>query len=256
MTRVVLTQPQPRAARLAAWLGERQHETLELSTRRLVRLAQVPAPDAILASLPGRYDWVVFVSPGAIEMALGDALPAKSWPRAVGVAVVGPGSARALAERGVAPPVARLVSPAGPPYDASALLATPPFDAPAGLRVLVVNGEGARVDWLQALRGRGATVDQLRVYRSEPLPVAPQVLQRLREWAGADGRVVFVFTAVDAVRAADALLAGAGLRDWAHAQPVLAVHPRIAAALSELRWTAVRLVEPGDQALLAGIESI
>ncbi|HWS75445.1 MAG TPA: uroporphyrinogen-III synthase [Quisquiliibacterium sp.] len=256
MTRVVLTQPAPRASALANRLRARGHEVVPIISRRLVRCAQAPRPAEFVASLPGACDWVVFVSPGSIGIALEDddeAVP--PWPADVGIAVVGPGSAQALAELGIGPPRVRVVVPGAAPYDAAALLATAPFDAPAGLRVLVVHGERARTDWHEALRQRGAVVRGLAVYRSEPVRADSATVGQLRDWCVAGAPAVFVFTSVDAVLDCDALLAAESLDGWARAQPALAVHPRIVAALAQRGWEAARLIEPGEPALLAGIES-
>lgn len=256
MTRVVLTQPAPRVSRLADRLRASGHEPLALGQRRLVRSATAPEPRSLLDAIGAGYDWVVFVSPGAVGAAFdGLADPAARWPDTAGAAVVGPGSAQALAERGIAPPRVRVVHPAAAPYDAAALLRTPPFDRPESLRVLVVHGEGGRTGWIDTLGARGARVDVLRVYRSEPVPVDPAAVDRLRGWAGGDAAAVFVFTSAGAVRECEALLAAQGLASWAHAQRALAVHPRIVAVLQECGWRAAALVEPGEQALLAGIES-
>lgn len=256
MTRVVLTQPAPRVDRLAERLRARGHDAVALASRRLVRCADAPEPAALVDSLAGRYDWVIFVSPGAVALGLGGAEgPARRWPESVGIAVVGPGSAQALAQLGLAPPRVRIAAPGCAPYDADALLATPPFQAPAGLAVLVVHGEQGRGDWLDELRARGAGVDRLVLYRSEPASVAPATLERLRSWAADAMSATFVFTSVGAVRDCARLLAAESLSGWARGQPALVVHPRIAAALSELGWQAVRLIEPGEPALLAGIES-
>lgn len=256
MTRVVLTQPAPRVARLVDRLRARRHEVLALGQRRLLRCEDAPAPAALIDTIAAGYDWVVFVSPGAIGFALdGLTEPAACWPRTAGVAVVGPGSGQALAERGIAPPEVRLALPGSAPYDAAALLGTSPFDRPAGLRVLVVHGERGRTDWIDTLRARGASVDRLRLYRSEAALPDPVAVARLCEWAGEDAAVVFVFTSAQAVHDCEALLAARGLAGWAHGQRALAVHPRILDVLGQCGWQALELIEPGEQALAAGIES-
>nr|WP_281381475.1 uroporphyrinogen-III synthase [Quisquiliibacterium transsilvanicum] len=251
-----MTQPAPRVDRLAARLRERGHEAIALPLRQLVRCADAPEPAALVDALNGRYDWVIFVSPGAIALGLGGAHgPARRWPDSVGIAVVGPGSRQALAEAGLASPRIRIVAPERAPYDADALLASAPFSVPSGLAVLVVHGEQGRSDWLDELRARGARVDRLVLYRSEPVPPATATVELLRGWATGGAPATFVFTSVDGVRDCARLLATQSLARWACGQRALAVHPRIAAALSELGWQAVRLIEPGEPALLAGIES-
>ncbi len=252
MTRVVLTQPNPRVERLAQRLRERGHEVHVLPLRRLVSLARRAPVAAALASLAER-DWVVFVSPGAIEVAF-QALPG-AWPVAVGIAVIGPGSAQALAEYGIVDGDTRVVCPHSAPYDADALMRIAPFDQPGGLRILVLNGIRGRVDWIEALAGRGAQVERVPIYRSESVPLAPGGLAPLRAWARERLDAVFVFTNADVAREIDEALVRGRMKTWARAQSALAPHPRIVERLRELGWRAARLIEPGEQALLGAIES-
>ena len=252
MTRIVLTQPRPRIERLGKRLSARGHEVLACPMRHLVGLCERPAVREALESVPRR-DWVVFVSPGSIDACA--ALLARPWPERVGIAVIGPGSADTLAEHAITPGEGRLVRPASPPYDAQSLLRTAPFDAPAGLDILVLAGEGGRTDWVEELARRGALVERVAIYRSDRVAPTEEALRTLRRWAGEGAPAVFVFTTGDAVRELGDALAGAGLGRWAHAQRALAPHPRIVSMLVERSWAGARLVEPGERALLAAIES-
>jgi len=253
VTRVVLTQPLPRIERLAQRLAERGHEIAPCPLRRLRSLAADPRVAATLGSIAER-DWVVFVSPGAIEVALRDRGPAP-WPGATGIALIGPGSEDALAEYGIAASQVRILRPARAPYDADALMRLAPFDSPQGLRVLVLAGNAGRTDWIDALRERGASVQRVAIYRSEALVPGADVLARLRRWSRQAAAVVFVFTTLDAVRELEAALARARLRGWARRQRALVPHPRIAATLAALGWRTVETIEPGERALIAALES-
>lgn len=250
MTRVVLTQPIPRVRGLAARIRLHGHQALELPVRRLRPL---PAGAGWAVELPARYDWVIFVSPGAIEIALAGF--AGAWPESVGIAVVGPGSASELARHSCIGAGVRIVQPGVAPHDAEALLQTPPFDVPRGLRVLVLRGVSGREDWLARLRGRGAQVEVRALYETVREPVAPQALACLVQWAAEDVPVVIAVTSVDTVDSLERLLAGRDLLRWARTRTVLTQHPRIAQALRERGWSGVRSVAPGDDGMLAGIES-
>lgn len=252
MTRIVLTHAHPRVERVARRLRERGHEVLACPVRTLASLAGKPRAAAALADA-GERDWIVLVSPGAIDAALGELRA--PLPESVGVAVIGPGSAQALAEHGIAPPRYRIVVPRAAPYDAQALMATPPFDAPQGLRVLVLNGTRGRRDWIDALAARGAQVERIAIYRSETTGVDPGALARLGEWSREPDRALFVFTSTDAVREVDGALERVHIGDWARAQPAVAPHARIVGALRERGWRAARQIEPGERALLGAIES-
>ena len=83
------------------------------------------------------------------------------WPARV--AAIGPATAAAL---GGAPLVVQPVAGAS----SEALLALPEFASVAGLRVLVVCGEGGLDQIETGLRARGAEVERAEVYRRVPLP--------------------------------------------------------------------------------------
>jgi len=252
VTRVVLTHAAPRVHRLAQRLGEAGHDVIALPLRRL-RPLDGAEPWCHAGGGLAHWDWVVFVSPGALEIAL-DALDV-AWPPSLGIAVIGPGSAEALAAHERAPVQAPVACPATPPYDAAGLMREPPFASPAGLRVLVVRGERGRDDWIDALRARGAAVEVRALYRMEPQPPDAGGLARLRAWAADGAAADFVFAGVETVIAVDALLGEQGLRDWAHGQRALAVHPRIAESLRARGWRRTQALEPGERGLLHGIES-
>ncbi|MBP8305750.1 MAG: uroporphyrinogen-III synthase [Burkholderiaceae bacterium] len=250
--RVVLTQPLPRVAALAQALRQRGHEVLELPVRRLESLAGQPAVSSLLGNL-FTFDWVVFVSPGAVDAAW-SALP-EVWPPGTGVATVGPGTEAALLAHGFDPAVLfePLVRPRRAPFDAAALLSEAPFATPAGLRILVVRGEMGRDDWIDTLRESGACVDVVAVHRSHVLALGEAASRQAAAWLAEAARlpVVFVFTAQDAIDTLDKALPAAG-RDRARA---LAVHPRQVASLRKCGWSRATEMHPGESGLVAGIES-
>ena len=252
MTRVALTQPAPRAHRLATLLHDRGHSVAVLSCQRIDVLT---GPEHTVSPLHdlARFDWVVFVSPGAIAVAL-DGL-AGPWPAGTGIGVIGPGSALALAEHGLMSPAVRVVVPAAPPYDADALLRQAPFDAPAGVRILVLRGERGRTDWIERLRAAGASVQARSVYRTVSVQPDQAAIRAVADWSVQPQPVIFVFSSVDGIGAVSVLLRARGLLEWACTQPAIVLHPKQAAALGELGWRHVDTVAPGEQSLLAAIES-
>ena len=250
MARVLLTQPDPRVRRLAEALIARGHEACALPMRQLVPFAHGGTWARDLAL---RHDWVVFVSPGAIEIALERFVG--PWPTSVGIGLIGPGSAAELRRHPCVGPGVHMVQPSTAPFDADGLLGVAPFDAPAGLRVLVLRGATGRNDWLDTLRERGATVELLALYETRTVPHDPQAWARLAQWAEGDLPVHFVVTSVEGVAQLEIALAGRGLSSWARSQPVLTQHVNIARALRAHGWANVRQIAPGDEGLYAGIES-
>ena len=253
MTRVVLTQPAPRVSAVALALRARHHEVVELPFARLVSLLDQPAVAQRLAALDS-YDCAVLVSPGAVEIVCA-ALPA-GWPANVALAVVGPGSLAALREHGIDDARYRIHRPALPPFDSQALLREPPFDAPSGLRIVVLRGAQGRTDWIDTLRQRGAQVDAVPVYRSEPVAPLPDAADRIAGWADQRRPVAWIFTSVDAVQRCADWLSQTGRADVIGRQSAFALHPRIVQALGQHGWRQPRLIEPGEAALAAALEFV
>jgi uroporphyrinogen-III synthase len=251
--RVVLTHPAPRCAALAASLRQHAHRVLELPLRRLEPRTDDPHTLAQLDALAS-FDWLVFVSPGAVGAAV-PVLAARrpGWPRQ-GIGLIGPGTEAALRSAGLRPPPGcRWVRPERAPYDAQGLLGQPPFDAPAGLAMLVIRGERGRDDWIAALRERGARVEVAAVLRAEPIAPDPVGLDEAGLWLvqAGDEPVAFVFSTADAIDRLDPLLP----REGRAAAMALAVHPRLVARLHELGWSRARLLEPGEAGLRLALES-
>ena len=251
MARVVLTQPWPRVRGVEQRLRALGHEPLAVPLSRIVELVGDPRVAGVAARL-AQFDWVVLVSPAAVAAAA--RLAAGRWPAATGIAVVGPGSLQAIAECAMPIDPERVLRPAGPPFDADALVDTPPLRAPRGLRILVLRGEGGSEGWIERLRAAGARVETCEVYRREPLEPSGATLEALRALLEGSPAPVFVFTQREAVDRSDATRERAALAGRAHASPALAIHARIAAALRARGWIDVRAIEPGDRALAAALE--
>jgi uroporphyrinogen-III synthase len=118
-----------------------------------------------------------------------------------------------------------------------------------------VRGEAGRRDWIEQLRTRGAEVDVVSAFRSEPVEPGQAELEELARWAGADAPAAFVFSSVDSIDATLALLARQGTIAWATRQLALVVHARHARRLDEAGWRATRLIEPGESMLVQALES-
>jgi uroporphyrinogen III methyltransferase/synthase len=251
--KLVLTHPEPRNARVAERLCARGVDVVLLPARRLVPLGRAAIDRDHPLNRLAEYRWVVPVSPGAVEAAL--AQRAGDWPRTTGLAVVGPGTAAALARLGLAAPAVRVVCPASAPYDADALLALPAFARGAGARVLVLRGPSGRDAWVDTLKARGFEVDVVQCYRSEAATPSAGARARLQDWAAHDRQVGFAFSSIDAIDATLLLLAEAGLRAWATRQTALVLHPRHVAHLAKIGWTRTVQIEPGEVGLVQALES-
>jgi uroporphyrinogen III methyltransferase/synthase len=273
---VVVTRPAGQSRQLTEAL---QAAGLDVLSFPLLAIGPA-ADDAPLRAALARLDifaLVVFVSPNAITYAL-DALAGvqgasvAQWPAQVPVAVVGPASVAALAERGITPPACRVIAPAGAAangqgaddaapeaealrFDSEALWARLGPAALAGKPVLIIRGNGGR-DWLgDRLREAGAQVEAIEAYqRTLPEPSAMQwqaVRDNLRPGAAPHA---WLLTSSEAVRNLDALARqhlspeeDATLRQV----QCIAPHARIAEQALALGFPHILRAAPGDAGLLA-----
>ena len=250
---VLVTRP---AREAAAWVRQLQARGLQAAALPLIEIGPVAdtrARDACLAQLQSldahHYDAVMFVSANAVQLFLP---PGMAWPqhRPVRAWSPGPGTARALLDRGVPP--GQLDSPpeqAGQ-FDSEALWQIVAPQVRPGHRTLVVRGQdgpaspqgqgrGHGRDWLaRQLQAAGGEVDFVAVYaRHAPRWDAPR--QALAEAAARDGSV-WLFSSSQAVQHLQQRLPGV---PWQGARAV-ATHPRIADAARAAGFGVVRLSRP------------
>lgn len=288
---VVVTRPAGQSRQLTEALQAAGLDVLGFPLLAIGPAADAAPLHAALARLD-QFALVVFVSPNAVAYAI-DALAGvqgrevHQWPVDVPIAVVGPASLSALAERGLASPACRLIAPDGvriagtaaqaasaaqegtqgvegaegvevadaPRFDSEALWAQLDVAALAGREVLIVRGNGGR-DWLaEKLVKAGAAVTAVEAYhRSLPVPGSMQwkaVRDGLKPGATPHA---WLLTSSEAVRNLDTLARQyltlhelAALRDV----QCIAPHARIAEQAAVLGFTRVRRAAPGDEGLLA-----
>jgi len=157
---VAVTRPRAQAAGFAARVREAGATPILLPT---LAIEPVDVDEAARARLvPDAFDWTIYTSANAVESSL------LQLPRPVRtrVAAIGRGTARALADHGVA--VHAMPTSTS---DSEGLLALEPFMAAAGRRILILKGEGGRTLLREELERRGATVVSGDLYRR--VPAAP-----------------------------------------------------------------------------------
>jgi uroporphyrinogen III methyltransferase/synthase len=165
---IVVTRAREQSSELAGRLGALGAAIVELPAIRCVPV-DFAVPDLT------RYTWLVFTSANGVDAFFDRGLePAGLDARALAglsIAVIGPGTAAALARRGLRPDLvpARFV--------AESLLDA--FPAGAG-RVLLARAEAARDVLPDGLATKGYDVDVLAVYRTEPVPPDAEALERVR----------------------------------------------------------------------------
>ncbi len=172
--RIVVTRAREQASELRVRL-----ETLGAAVVELPTIEVQP----VEFSVPPleEYSWLVFTSANGVRAFFDEGLAAAGLDtRALGgvrVAAIGPGTASALAARGVRPDVVpeRFV--------AESLLEAFPAPARAGEAVLLARAEAARDVLPEGLTEQGYRVDVLPVYRTVRAPVDPDQVQLVRDGA-------------------------------------------------------------------------
>src|SRR5262245_15849038 len=166
--RVAGTRDSGQVGRLRSVLVDEGAEVIEVPA-----IAVVDAPDggeALRAAMRDLWDWVVVTSPNGAERAVA-AAGGRAAAHAVRWAVVGPGTAGALAAHGIRPALVpdRFV--------AEGLLEGFPRPPAGGEgRVLVAQAEAARPVLVEGLRDAGWEVAPVVAYRTEPLIPTPEQL--------------------------------------------------------------------------------
>lgn len=202
--------------------------------------------DAIARLVPDDYDWTIYTSANAVEYSL------RELPRPVRtrVAAIGRATARALEERGI--PVQAL--PAGA-SESEGLLALECFAAPAGLRVLILKGQGGRTLLREELARRGAVVVTGDVYRRAAAVAEDAALDEI-DAAGGRGPIVVALTSGESLAA---LLDSIPDRRLPRLRDCVLLVPgeRVAAAARQLGWRGPLLVAGGaeDTAMAAALVS-
>ena len=177
---VVVTRAPHQASDLVGRLRAEGAATVEVPTIDVVDPVDGGASLAEAADRLSSYQWVVLTSANAVDRLFGVLRDARAFG-AARVAAIGPGTADALARRGVA---ADLVPER---FLSEGLLEAFPDPPPAGGAVLVPRAAVARDVLPDGLRARGWVVDVVDAYRTVPLVPPPEVLARI---AAADA-VVF-----------------------------------------------------------------
>jgi uroporphyrinogen-III synthase len=199
--RVVITRPRAQAGALAEKLSALGAQPIVFPTIEIAPMEDAGPLEAALRQLD-RYQWVVFTSANGVA-AFWERLNGGAGGAAAGLrfAAVGPATARALEKRGA---TAAFIPEE---YVAESLAAG--LGDVAGRRILLPHAELAREVLADELRARGATVDEIAVYRTLPAAPDPAGLAELKR-----GVEALTFTSGSAARnfAALAGLPAAGPR--------------------------------------------
>lgn len=221
--RILVTRPAGRAGPLLDQLRSLGATPIAFPVIRIEARRDLSPLDDALGRLEV-YDWVVFTSAQAVEIAW-DHLPAPGGAerlRARRLAAIGPATAEALAARGAPPTLV--------PDEFVAEAVGEGLGDVDGLRILLPRAEGAREVLPEELARRGAQVDVIPIYRAVAAVPEASALEELRQ-----GIDVLTFTSPSTVRAFAEIVSAAGLDPLRlPGDPVCAcIGPITAAAASE-----------------------
>lgn len=237
---VLVTRPERQSDTLCRLIRAEGGLAEPLPTIAIEGLEDAPARIAALGRL-AHFDAAVFVSANAVAQAWPHLEPVRTAGTTSMIAV-GPGTARALRERGV--DQVRIPDDGA---DSEAILRLPELLSPAGKRVVIFAGVGGRTHLPDTLRSRGADVAVVEIYRRTVPRAVPESALRLI----LDGGVhAITGTSSEGLRNLyrDMLTpaAAACLRPALH----VVSHPRIAQAARDCGATDVLLSDAGDDAIV------
>jgi uroporphyrinogen III methyltransferase/synthase len=220
--RIVVTRATQQAPALSDRLRELGANVLEMPAMQFARLDLAPLREAIQSL--STYDWLIFTSQNAVsifwEQLLGESRDARALA-GLRIAAVGPATAGALLEHGIAVDVipSRFVAE-------GLLERMQAREDVAGKKILYITAEGARDILPQGLMEIGADVMMVQAYRSLPDGEGAERLTRAIEGGKVD---LVTFTSASAVRGyIDAVGEELALR-----VPAVSIGPQTSAALRE-----------------------
>jgi uroporphyrinogen-III synthase len=265
--RILVTRVQPQAQAWVDLFSAQGHDALALPLIEVRSLADKTEVHAVWQRLQS-YAATMFVSRHAVDYFFREYAAIDHflyWDRAIKIRAwsTGPGTAHALAEKGIPAHLIDSPSEQAGQFDSEALWQLVQAQVHAGDKVLIVRGDSAAADgvslvgdtgvgrdWLaQRLTDAGVKVDFVVAYqRGAPVWGAHQ---RAFAAAGAADGSVWLFSSAEALVHLQALLPG---QDWSAARAV-ATHPRIAAAARAVGFGVVAQARPVFADVLASIES-
>lgn len=245
--RILVTRPAGQAETLCAAISACGGEAVRFPVLQISAPADTRELAAACEALD-HFDMAFFVSPNAIQHALGHILARRSWPTGLAVATVGESSARALHERGFDAVIAPLSG-----FDSESVLALPEFSAQAiqRRRVVIFRGDGGRELLGDRLTELQAYVTYVRCYHRSRPELDPEPIVCM----GREGRLdAITLTSSEGVRNFIDML-GSDSVHVLHAVPVFVPHPRIAEFARCGGFSDVVETASGDRGIIDALEA-
>lgn len=257
---LIITRPRAQAESLAGRLHVQGIHSLIFPLLEIRPFTTQPNLRSAFQELAA-FSLVIFVSPNAIDIALNiyREMTAALWPTPI--AVLGPGSIRALQQHGINSENTRIISPVsllatkqdaakktvGQYFDSEELLAALTdagldLQRLSGKRVLLIRGLGGRELLAQTLQQAGVDVTIVEIYQ-RCMPAPSTVL-----WAELkkviDSPHIWLITSVEAANNLSTLRQ---VQSWLPLTSTLVTHPRIAEVAKTIGFSKVALVQNLEQ---------
>ncbi len=242
--RILVTRPKAQATELAAQIAAHGGEAECFPLIEISPIEDWAAFDSAMVRLDA-VALLVFISPNAVDFSLPRLLAARTWPRTLQAAAIGPGTVRRLADFGIS----GVIAPENR-FDSEALLDLPPLQESVvgGKHVLILRGNGGRELLAETLRTRGAIVECIPCYRRSAPRDAVPLMSLLRD----DALDALTLSSSEGLRNLLELLDTDSF-DRLRALPVFVPHQRIAEEAARLGVHRVVLTGPADAGLVEGL---
>lgn len=241
---VLVTRPAHQAGHLAGLIEQAGGKAIRFPTLEIFDAKDMSALSAAIDRLE-QFDLAIFISPNAVNKAIGLIRARRDWPQGLRCAAVGKGSGKALALLGIDD----VLVPQGR-FDSEALLALPELQDVGGKQVVIFRGDGGRELLGEELTRRGAGVTFAECYRRGK-PVGADVEPLLQQWAHGEVGAVTVTSGESMRNLFD--LVGATGQQFLKKTPVFAFHEEIAEVARKLGIEQVYTTPSGDDGLLSGL---
>jgi uroporphyrinogen-III synthase len=225
---VIVTRPEGQATEVAAQLRARGAEVIEAPAIRIEPMpAGGPLDDAIRDAAGGRFKWVVFTSAAGVEAWFDRNVALGLKDVRARVAVVGPGTAEALTERGRKPDLV--------PGTFTTVALGEAFPDGAG-DILLARADVASPELEESLRAKGWTPVRVEAYRTVLEERLPADARAALDAGGVDA---VAFTSASTVRG---FLGAAGITT--RGMPAVCIGPVTAAAAREAGFDVIAEADP------------
>ena len=240
---VLVTRPAHQAADLAARIRLAGGNPVLFPVLEILD-AQDQRPLLDVVRRLDEFDLAIFISPNAVNKAMGLIRTKRTLPPELKLAAVGQGTARALGNFGVTEVIVPTLR-----FDSEALLDMAELQQVGGKRVVVFRGDNGRELLGHSLLERGAALEYVECYRR--IKPSADTAPLLSAWAAGKINAITI-TSSEGLRNLFDMVGERG-QIYLKKSPLFVSHERIALIAMKLGLTQVFVTAAGDEGLLRGL---